>query len=93
LLYELRVSNTIGSSGYIDFINPNEQSNPLIGHNIIDIDQGEFTSYSRTVVFGLTGSITAVPEPATWAMMLLGLAGLGFAGFRRAKMSGGALIA
>ena len=25
-------------------------------------------------------SITAVPEPSTWAMMLLGLAGLGFAG-------------
>jgi hypothetical protein len=30
------------------------------------------------------GSITAVPEPATWAMMLLGFAGLGFA-FRRSR--------
>jgi len=27
----------------------------------------------------------AVPEPSTWAMMLLGFAGLGFAGYRRAK--------
>ena len=27
----------------------------------------------------------AVPEPATWAMMLLGFAGLGFAGHRRAR--------
>jgi hypothetical protein len=26
-----------------------------------------------------------VPEPSTWAMMLLGFAGLGFAGFRRAS--------
>ena len=26
-----------------------------------------------------------VPEPSTWAMMLIGFAGLGFAGFRRAK--------
>jgi unsaturated chondroitin disaccharide hydrolase len=26
-----------------------------------------------------------VPEPSTWAMMLLGFAGLGFAGYRRAK--------
>ncbi|MGP7985334.1 PEPxxWA-CTERM sorting domain-containing protein [Rhodoblastus sp.] len=26
---------------------------------------------------------SAVPEPATWAMMLLGFAGLGFAGYRR----------
>jgi hypothetical protein len=25
------------------------------------------------------------PEPSTWAMMLLGLAGLGFAGYRQAK--------
>ena len=33
--------------------------------------------------FSLTGS--AVPEPSTWAMMLLGFAGLGFAGYRRAK--------
>jgi hypothetical protein len=33
------------------------------------------------------GSIatTAVPEPATWAMMFLGFAGLGFAGYRKAK--------
>jgi PEP-CTERM motif len=27
----------------------------------------------------------AAPEPSTWAMMLLGFAGLGFAGYRRAK--------
>jgi PEP-CTERM motif len=26
-----------------------------------------------------------VPEPSTWAMMLIGLAGLGFAGYRRAR--------
>jgi hypothetical protein len=29
----------------------------------------------------------AVPESSTWAMMLLGFAGLGFAGYRRAKRS------
>jgi len=26
-----------------------------------------------------------IPEPSTWAMMLLGFAGLGFAGYRRVK--------
>ncbi len=34
---------------------------------------------------GLFGSLTAVPEPSTWAMMLAGFAGLGFAGYRRAR--------
>ena len=33
--------------------------------------------------FSLTG--TVVPEPSTWAMMLLGFAGLGFAGYRQAR--------
>ena len=31
---------------------------------------------------GLSAVASAVPEPATWAMMLLGFAGLGFAGYR-----------
>jgi hypothetical protein len=28
---------------------------------------------------------TSVPEPSTWAMMLLGFAGLGFAAYRRSR--------
>jgi hypothetical protein len=32
----------------------------------------------------IRGFLAAVPEPATWAMMLLGFAGLGFA-FRRSR--------
>ena len=30
-------------------------------------------------------SVTIVPEPSTWAMMVLGFAGLGFAGYRKAR--------
>jgi hypothetical protein len=30
-------------------------------------------------------SLTVVPEPSTWAMMLLGFAGLGFVGYRRMR--------
>lgn len=29
--------------------------------------------------------IAAIPEPSTWALMLVGFSGLGFAGFRKAK--------
>ncbi len=35
----------------------------------------------------------SVPEPSTWAMMTLGFAGLGFAGYRRAKSARAALAA
>jgi hypothetical protein len=31
------------------------------------------------------GSITAIPEPSTWAMMLLGFAGLGYAAYRGSR--------
>ena len=39
-----------------------------------------FNAYSTNNAFEFD---MAVPEPATWAMMTLGFAGLGFAGFRR----------
>jgi hypothetical protein len=43
---------------------------------------------AATPVFDVTGTlppVTAVPEPSTWAMMLLGFAGLGFAGYRASR--------
>ena len=40
----------------------------------------EFTSSKNSFEFSLGSS---VPEPATWAMMVLGFAGLGYAAFRR----------
>jgi hypothetical protein len=39
---------------------------------------GTGANQNFTLVIG-----TAAPEPSTWAMMLLGFAGLGFAGYRR----------
>jgi hypothetical protein len=44
--------------------------------------------------FSLLDSVSmeaAVPEPSTWAMMLLGLAGLGYAGFRRGRRTSSAI--
>ncbi len=43
---------------------------------------GTNLTQTETLTFGTE---SGVPEPATWAMMLLGFAGLGLAGYRRAK--------
>ncbi len=47
-----------------------------------------------SVVFSTTGgasdfefAVTSVPEASTWAMMLFGFAGLGFAGYRTSRKS------
>ena len=42
--------------------------------------------YTSAYVFG-TGLTLTVPEPSTWAMMLFGFAGLGFAGYRKSHKS------
>ena len=43
-------------------------------------------TFTRTGVFnGTMTPVIAVPEPSTWAMLIIGFAGLGYAGFRRAK--------
>jgi hypothetical protein len=44
---------------------------------------GDFKELKQ-IEFSLPG---AVPEPATWAMMLLGFATLGFAGYRRRRLA------
>jgi len=41
---------------------------------------GTLSATGVDMAFDITGS--AIPEPSTWAMMMLGFAGLGFAGFR-----------
>ena len=55
----------------------------------IDPSVADASAYSFTVSPGFgnaPGSIpSAIPEPSTWAMMLLGFMGLGYAGYRRAK--------
>ena len=43
-------------------------------------------TFSGSGVFVVGG---AVPEPSTWAMMLLGFAGLGFTGYRKPRLNRG----
>ena len=45
------------------------ETNPIFSPGVFVLDSGTLT-------------VTAVPEPSTWAMMLLGFAGLGFLGYR-----------
>jgi hypothetical protein len=37
------------------------------------------------VGLAIVTSPSAIPEPSTWAMMLLGFAGLGYAAYRKTK--------
>jgi hypothetical protein len=43
--------------------------------------------------FGLLSGVRAVPEPSTWAMMILGFVGIGFMGYRRSRKNTMALTA
>jgi hypothetical protein len=56
-----------------------DTSNDIIG----------ITVYNGTAIssnsFEIAQIATSAPEPSTWAMMLLGFAGLGFAGYRRTR--------
>jgi len=63
---------TSSSMGYLSTNNPGGVFNP-----------------GEVVLSGslLSGSIAAVPEASTWAMMLVGFAALGFAGYRSSRSS------
>jgi hypothetical protein len=54
----------------------------LIGTGITSV---EFLAagYPEIGITNLTFNVSAVPEPSTWAMMLLGFAGIGFMAYRR----------
>jgi PEP-CTERM motif len=51
---------------------------------------GVVVATAETQLDRVAGGVTAtVPEPSTWAMMLLGFAGLGFAGYRKSRKAAG----
>lgn len=41
--------------------------------------------HNGSQTFQILGTTSAVPEPSTWATMLVGFLGLGFAGYRRSR--------
>jgi hypothetical protein len=60
---------------------------PLQFGSILPAWPGQSPEGGAPSSFTYSGSASAVPEPATWAMMLAGFAGLGFLGYRRNKMA------
>jgi hypothetical protein len=65
-------------------------ANPIIGDSI-DLDGLNFragTDAFSHITFFNSGSTPGVPEPSTWAMMLLGFGAIGFAMRRRRQTSG-----
>lgn len=82
------VITAIGGLVYIDF---NQQQFNFSGGSFkLDIHDVLLTTslFNRTDTDPLTGTFTvssAVPEPSTWAMMILGFAGLGFLAHRRRR--------
>jgi PEP-CTERM motif len=89
---ELVAFNQNSSGDYGDFSPPGTGAGQLIQNafNFTGQDEAYTTSspeFAMMESIGYNGSATApmVPEPSTCAMMLLGFAGLGFAGYRKAK--------
>jgi phospholipase/lecithinase/hemolysin len=64
------ICSTPGTFFYYFNSHPSDASHHIVGNDLF------------TEVLGLP---SPVPEPSTWAMMLLGFVGLGFAGYRGAK--------
>lgn len=45
-------------------------------------DEGHFSTLAVDVIHG-TNNVAPIPEPSTWAMMILGFCGVGFLAYRR----------
>jgi hypothetical protein len=90
---------SIALNGVKIYTGPTDGSSQFSGWTSF-FDIGNFKTGTNTIVFDVVNYAqnggnpsgldvqflsSAVPEPSTWAMMLLGFAGLGFAGYRRAR--------
>ena len=78
-------------SGLASTLNEDDQQIYFLGifnATSFGITDGTFGSFTGNVgsAFESTGpAMVATPEPSTWAMMLLGFVGLGYAGYRKTR--------
>ncbi len=59
----------------------------------VQLDTNILFPLDAGVVFGDVSVTAAVPEPSTWAMMILGFAGVGFMAYRRSRKDQGLALA
>ena len=71
IITTFNVQNTDGTAGF----GINDRGQIVGGYIVGGIEYG----------FVGTSATPSIPEPSTWAMMLLGFAGLGYVGFRKAR--------
>jgi hypothetical protein len=71
--------------GAIGFDERDDQLSQLINSVTMHLDATGAWNEVKEFNFSTPGSIAAIPEPSTWAMLLLGLAGLGYASVRRGR--------
>jgi hypothetical protein len=50
----------------------------------LDLSANAFSGIKQAKEFEISG-LAAIPEPSSWAMMVLGFAGLGYVGYRKTK--------
>jgi hypothetical protein len=80
---------TGGTQYWISFYNPSNLGVPgYFGglDEMVQLRTSTFVPLGQSAGFELL-SFGTVPEPATWAMRLIGFAGLGFAAYRKARLA------
>jgi hypothetical protein len=80
----LSTTNLTAVNGHIYWLDGRSiyQANP----DLTDVTLFHFDpTFLRPTDLAIGDLPTAVPEPSTWAMMLIGFAGLGFAGYRASR--------